>query len=543
MRGPFCLQFRSLHRSFTRTFDRQTQDVVPDDLGATLAAHRESNLRARIHKYDTNPDKRRNNISLEDGTRMAEAKARKRAARASHNRHFLRLRSSTDASQVEDVVDTTVADDADDAESEPQQLPSAKVTRLREKQEADDGNAAMAYGSYVPTLTYRDQHRFDPYTAGILSEPIDGGEKYCVLLRLQKHMLTLSRLHRLVHQFTQWIKLTDFETTARQRLINALSMQLHQRAINVQFELGGSMATGLATPLSDIDIACSVTDEEAPLKKGDITRDAIGMLSTLKKATSQIPQMKQQFIVRAARVPVLYMKHMPSNTEFHFAATPVSKRQHLLITSWLEEFPQLRPLYLLVKTTLNVRGLSDPATGGLGSYALVCMIVAFLRMANKTKFDDLTSCLWEFLDFYAHFNTRVNCIAVEGGSIFKKRGSHETRSAALQEVIDQHEIFYWQQQLAMINGRQPWLLCLQDPNDFSEDLGKGCHRIMDIRMTFRVLSQRLRSWLEGTPERQQDDPFRPFFGKMLGLVRDRRSHFMLWGRRLGTVDTTSLSFL
>jgi DNA polymerase sigma len=44
-----------------------------------------------------------------------------------------------------------------------------------------------------------------------------------------------------------------------------------------------------------------------------------------------------------------------------------------------QRYPTLRPLVLTLKHLLFLRGLNKPYHGGLSSYALVLMVVAFLQ--------------------------------------------------------------------------------------------------------------------------------------------------------------------
>lgn len=52
---------------------------------------------------------------------------------------------------------------------------------------------------------------------------------------------------------------------------------------------------------------------------------------------------------------------------------------------------------------------------------------------------------------------------------------------------------------------------------------------MDIRQTFRVLSRKLKRWLE-LPIRRQitEDPLQPFWNHMLGPIQDKRNWLQRW---------------
>ena len=47
--------------------------------------------------------------------------------------------------------------------------------------------------------------------------------------------------------------------------------------------------------------------------------------------------------------------------------------------------PALRPLLFVLKALLKKHGLNDVSTGGLGSFALANMVVAYLQEAEKVR--------------------------------------------------------------------------------------------------------------------------------------------------------------
>lgn len=51
-----------------------------------------------------------------------------------------------------------------------------------------------------------------------------------------------------------------------------------------------------------------------------------------------------------------------------------------IVNGLLMELPALQSLVMVVKLFLSQRSLNEVYTGGLGSYAIVCMIVSFLQV-------------------------------------------------------------------------------------------------------------------------------------------------------------------
>lgn len=51
-----------------------------------------------------------------------------------------------------------------------------------------------------------------------------------------------------------------------------------------------------------------------------------------------------------------------------------------IVNSLLKQLPALQSLVMVVKLFLNQRSLNEVYSGGLGSYAIVCMTVSFLQV-------------------------------------------------------------------------------------------------------------------------------------------------------------------
>lgn len=99
------------------------------------------------------------------------------------------------------------------------------------------------------------------------------------------------------------------------------------------------------------------------------------------------------------------------------------------IRGYMDEHGPLRPLTLVVKQFLAQRRLNEVYTGGLGSYAIMLMVLSFLQLhprGEATGADcNLGVLLIEFFELYGlHFNyERVGLSVRGGGSYFEKVGS------------------------------------------------------------------------------------------------------------------------
>lgn len=84
--------------------------------------------------------------------------------------------------------------------------------------------------------------------------------------------------------------------------------------------------------------------------------------------------------------------------------------------------------------------------------------------------------------------------------------------------------------MSVANEQMPYLLCLQDPANPQNDLGRGVWRILDIKRTLQELSANMKGWLHdfGPIARKKFTPLEFLLGTTLDIVRDRRDAFRLW---------------
>ena len=174
MRRPALSFIRSLHSTPSRVLDKQTQDIVTGDLGATLEAHRASNLRARIRKYGGDPRRTRALLSEDQFVKQQEARARKTTAQETHARHSPQLRTPAEVAQEWDEEERS-SGRAGHRQSE--STSWERVDRSQQAWQKQYLNEALASGSYVPPHTYRGHLNVDLYDRDVLSEPIDAHDK------------------------------------------------------------------------------------------------------------------------------------------------------------------------------------------------------------------------------------------------------------------------------------------------------------------------------------------------------------------------------
>ena len=121
--------------------------------------------------------------------------------------------------------------------------------------------------------------------------------------------------------------------------------------------------------------------------------------------------------------------------DLHFLpnSTSVLGASWFVLQGYLNQFPLLKPLVTIFKTILRQTGLHKPHEGGLGSYAVVLLLVSFLRVRASAGTDvhnisNLGLLFVTFLRFFS--NSALDCAFTPGaqdpfGEIRSVRGRLE----------------------------------------------------------------------------------------------------------------------
>jgi len=261
-----------------------------------------------------------------------------------------------------------------------------------------------------------------------------------------------------IKAFESDIKPTATEKKMRKMVVDKLTTFLKTIWPEASCELYGSYRTGLYIPTSDIDVVV----------KSDCTPDEIYKLADkLKNAgyTSIKP-------IPFARIPLVKAQEPSAgiNVDVSFGHS-MNERDKNFRKDYVEKYPQLRPLTLVLKYFLAQHQLNEPFTGGLSSFTLTLMIIRILQM-NENKETDLGSLLLEFLKYYGkefdhvHFGFRVKTPHA-AGSLFRKKDK------------------------GWYLSYNPNLLSIEDPYDEENDAARSCSGFENIRRIFGAIYDNL----------------------------------------------------
>lgn len=253
-------------------------------------------------------------------------------------------------------------------------------------------------------------------------------------------------------------------------------------------DLIGSYSNGLATANSDMDFRLSLPMyEKDPLQRGPspgrpkARKATMKHLITLHTAFTASEAFEEATLVRAA-IPIIRVTHARTKIVVDIQVSSTELPQQLYKETYLAEYPTLRPLYIVLRSALHIRGLGAVFQGGLGSYSILIMIVYALKTCppsiDKT---DVGGQLLYMLKFYGRASLSQKGFSLDPPSVFQKVGKSDSRA----HVEGRTELVARGiQRIGKINENRPYLLCLQDPADPMNDLGRKSRSIQRVQRLF-----------------------------------------------------------
>lgn len=324
-----------------------------------------------------------------------------------------------------------------------------------------------------------------------------------------RHSLTTE-----IKAYEAYMSLSPQEEAASQLVISDVNSVAQNEPDIKPLTLMGSRSTGLATPNSDFDFTFTFqrslpggwiippSETDVPQAQSSYSEKKLEAVKALRKVDKHFRsshKFSNTDFIRHARVPIIRSKHVATGLDVQIQTLAPYQAAEEHAVAYLFEFPSLRPLYIILRYCLEVRGLTTVFEGGLGSYPILMMIVTALKHSSgKFASDDLGGQLLHVLDFYGKADLYKVGFSADPPRVFEKQkgewplDERMARTADSQlRGIDQMQKYY---------PRKPYLLCLQDPADDLNDLGKNAYAIKHIQATFN----KARESMQALSERQNN---------------------------------------
>lgn len=265
-------------------------------------------------------------------------------------------------------------------------------------------------------------------------------------------------LHEEIKDFYEYMSPKAEEANMRNEVVRRIKDVVEDLWPEAKVEIFGSFKTGLYLPTSDIDLVVYGKWDSLPL-------------FTLEKALRErgYADPASVKVLDKASVPIIKMVDLQTEVKVDISFnTQNSVESANLITKYMEEFPNLKYLVLVLKQFLLQRDLNEVFTGGISSYSLIYMTVSFFQL--HPRFDaldpnaNLGVLLVEFFELYGrNFNYLKTGIRIKDGGAY----------------LAKDDI-----QRCMENGYRPSMLCIEDPLTKGNDIGRSSYGAMQVKQAF-----------------------------------------------------------
>ena len=312
-----------------------------------------------------------------------------------------------------------------------------------------------------------------------------------------------------IKAYEAYMRLSPQEEAAAQLVISAVNAVAGNVPGIKPLTLLGSRKTGLATPISDFDFTLALsnslqggwilTPSEAGVNQ-DRKGEAVKVLRKVNRHFRSSNKFANTTLVRHARVPIMQSTHVGTGLNVQIQTMAPYQAAEEYTVAYLSEFPSLRPLYIVLRYCLEVRDLTTVFNGGLGSYSFLMMIVTAMKHSSgKFASDDLAGQLLHVLDFYGKADLYKVGFSANPPCVFEKQeeGSSSEEEPTRMDSSQSSGI----DKLCKFYPRKPFLLCLQDPANDANDLGKNAHAIKHVQATFNSARESIQVALQEQNEK------------------------------------------
>lgn len=182
---------------------------------------------------------------------------------------------------------------------------------------------------------------------------------------------SLLRLHEEVLDFWDMSRETPAEAEEASVVLDAMKDALRDAVgEGPELRVFGSRVYGLALPWADWDVT---------IVNGN--KGKIPTLQALASVLQRRPDFTEVNPILRARVPIVKCRHAATGIELDVSFGEESGcLSAAVVRAFVDQFPALVPLVVVLKHFLSQRGLNVTFKGGVGSFLLTCMVVHHLQM-------------------------------------------------------------------------------------------------------------------------------------------------------------------
>ncbi|PLN85075.1 hypothetical protein BDW42DRAFT_161595 [Aspergillus taichungensis] len=326
-----------------------------------------------------------------------------------------------------------------------------------------------------------------------------------------------ARLHAEIRALESYLTPTPLEQETVDQIAKDVASLLRD-TVPQPPEVVGSRRTGLAMTHSGLDFIIPVPDPARSIdsiRKPSATRPQVldaytDILRTVQGTLRKSPWFDDHVYLGDKHGSIVTGVHVPTGIPVRFSCGEGLPSSIEYIQDYLAEYPSARPLYMTVRLILEIRGLFGSYESSLQSDCLLMLLVASLKMSHG-RFRAPDSLGEQLLTTLKLYGTEVDLtttgVSLDPPSFFTAESVKQSIQAAGSDDLPA----YLRGQRALINKKkraaarhnQPAAarLCLQDPTNYMNDLGRRFHRPRQMQQTFaraeHGLRLSLRAWEDG----------------------------------------------
>ncbi|KAL1489379.1 hypothetical protein ABEB36_014288 [Hypothenemus hampei] len=267
------------------------------------------------------------------------------------------------------------------------------------------------------------------------------------------------KLHEEIEHFYHYMSPTEAEHKVRAEVVARIEDIIISKWPEAHVEVFGSYRTGLYLPTSDIDLVVIGKWSNLPLRTLE--------QEFLERNVAQSDSIK---VLDKASVPIVKLVDRKTEIKVDISFnTSNGVKSAELIKTYVDQFPVLPKLVYVLKQFLLERDLNEVFTGGISSYSLILMCISFLQLHPRQEgvrqiSANLGVLLIEFFELYGRkFNYINTGIRIrDGGKYMNKE----------------------EMQRDMVDGHRPSMLCIEDPLQPSNDIGRSSYNILLVKKAF-----------------------------------------------------------
>ncbi|KAG8386317.1 hypothetical protein BUALT_Bualt03G0136400 [Buddleja alternifolia] len=295
------------------------------------------------------------------------------------------------------------------------------------------------------------------------------------------------QLHKEILDFCDFLSPTPEEQDSRNAAIDSVFDVIKYIWPSAEVEVFGSFKTGLYLPSSDIDVVILDSNVRTP---------QMG-LQALSRALSQRGIAKKIQVIAKARVPIIKFVEKKSCFAFDISFDVHNGPKAAdFIKDAISKWPPLRPLCLILKVFLQQRELNEVYTGGIGSYALLSMLIAMLRCAPSDTYQCCRQLDCSFLKYLFRFNglhlaqqdrqaSPEHNLGVLLVNFFDMYGS-KLNTVDVGVSCNGGGIFFQKSSKGFSIEGRPSLIAIEDPQTPDNDIGKNSFNYYQARSAFAM---------------------------------------------------------